>query len=192
MTTLCHARPAKPGRAVPFLCSETHPEACMGCARRCARLCTAARLERPLSTDRCEGCKTAQTRPLHLLSAVNRLFANPVTSIRELAEVLVVSFEAARRLVGSIEERGVLEEITGRRRSRVYASRRTVRPATREALPARGEDTCRCGQKFRPPQPIQWTSQTTRNRKALDVTDLSLPATPNVNVPPHHPPERRA
>ena len=46
-------------------------------------------------------------------------------------------------------------------------------------------------QKVRPPQPIQWTSQTTCNRKALDVTDLSPPATPNVNVPPH-PPERRA
>jgi ribosomal protein S25 len=50
-----------------------------------------------------------------------------VTSIRELAEVLGVSFEAARRLIGSLEERCVLEEITGRRRSRVYyASRRTV------------------------------------------------------------------
>jgi hypothetical protein len=53
----------------------------------------------------------------NLLTAVNHLFANPVTSIRELAEVLGVSFEAARRLVGSLEERGVLEEITGRRRS---------------------------------------------------------------------------
>ena len=49
-----------------------------------------------------------------------------MTSIRELAEVLGVSFEAARRLVGSLEERCVLEEITGRRRSPVYASRRTV------------------------------------------------------------------
>jgi Fic family protein len=58
-----------------------------------------------------------------LLTAVNHLFANPVTSIRELAEVLGVSFEAARRLVGSLEERGVLEEITGRRRNRMYAAR---------------------------------------------------------------------
>jgi Fic family protein len=59
----------------------------------------------------------------NLLKAVNHLFANPVTSIRELAQVLGVSFEAARRLVGSLEERGVLEEITGRRRNRVYAAR---------------------------------------------------------------------
>jgi Fic family protein len=59
----------------------------------------------------------------NLLTAVNHLYANPVSSIRELAEVLGVSFEAARRLVGSLEERGVLEEITGRRRNRVYAAR---------------------------------------------------------------------
>jgi Fic family protein len=60
---------------------------------------------------------------LNLLTAMNHLFANPVTSIRELAEVLSVSFEAARRLVGSLEERDVLEEITGRRRNRMYAAR---------------------------------------------------------------------
>jgi len=46
-----------------------------------------------------------------------------VTSIRELAEVLSVSFEAARKLVSALEEQGVLEEITGRRRNRVYAAR---------------------------------------------------------------------
>lgn len=42
--------------------------------------------------------------------------------MRELMEVLGVSFEAARRLVGSLEEERVLEEITGRRRNRVYAA----------------------------------------------------------------------
>lgn len=64
-----------------------------------------------------EGART------NLLIAVNHLFANPVTGIRELSEVLSVSFEAARRLVGSFEEQDVLEEITGRRRNRVYAAR---------------------------------------------------------------------
>jgi Fic family protein len=62
----------------------------------------------------------------NLLKAVNHLFANPVTSIRELAKVLGVSFEASRRLVSSLEERGVLEEITGRRRNRLYAAREIV------------------------------------------------------------------
>ena len=45
-----------------------------------------------------------------------------MTGMRELTEVLGVSFEAARRLVGSLEEERVLEEITGRRRNRVYAA----------------------------------------------------------------------
>jgi Fic family protein len=62
----------------------------------------------------------------NLLAAVNHLFANPVTSIRELSDVLGVSFEASRRLVSSLEERGVLEEITGRRRNRLYAAREIV------------------------------------------------------------------
>jgi DNA-binding Lrp family transcriptional regulator len=34
-----------------------------------------------------------------------------VTSIRQLAEVLGVSFEAARRLVGSLEERDVSSRV---------------------------------------------------------------------------------
>lgn len=72
-----------------------------------------------------ERLKREGARP-NLLTAVNHLFENPVTSIRELAEVLGVSFEAARRLVGSLEERDVLEEITGRRRNRVYAAREIV------------------------------------------------------------------
>ena len=62
----------------------------------------------------------------NLLSAINHLFANPVTGIRELAEVLGVSFEAARRLVKRLEEEDVLEEITGRRRNRVYAAREII------------------------------------------------------------------
>ncbi len=62
----------------------------------------------------------------NLLAAINHLFANPVTGIRELAEVLGVSFEAARRLVGSLEDQGVLQEITGRRRNRVYAAREVI------------------------------------------------------------------
>jgi Fic family protein len=59
----------------------------------------------------------------NLRTAMNDLFANPMNSIGKLAEVLSVSFEAARSLVGSLEKRGVLEEITGRRRNRVYAAR---------------------------------------------------------------------
>ncbi len=63
----------------------------------------------------------------NMLAAVDHLFARPVTDIRDLAQVLGVTFEAARRLVNSLEEEGVLEEITGRRRNRVYAAPEVMR-----------------------------------------------------------------
>lgn len=63
----------------------------------------------------------------NLLAAVEHLFARPVTDIREIEGVLNVSFEAARRLVNRLEGEGVLEEITGRRRNRVYAAHEIVR-----------------------------------------------------------------
>lgn len=62
----------------------------------------------------------------NLLAAVNHLFANPVTGIGELAEALGVSFEAARRFVKRLEDESVLQEITGRRRNRVYAAREII------------------------------------------------------------------
>jgi len=63
----------------------------------------------------------------NLLAAVEHLFARPVTDIREIEGALDISFEASRRLVGRLEEEGVLEEITGRRRNRVYVAREIVR-----------------------------------------------------------------
>jgi len=60
---------------------------------------------------------------INLLAAIDHLFARPVTDIRELEGALSISFEAARRLVALLEGEGVLEEITGRRRNRVYAAR---------------------------------------------------------------------
>ena len=60
---------------------------------------------------------------INLLAAIDHLFARPVTDIRELEGAMSISFEAARRLVALLEGEGVLEEITGRRRNRVYAAR---------------------------------------------------------------------
>ena len=60
---------------------------------------------------------------INLLAAIDHLFARPVTDIRELEGTLGISFEAARRLVALLEGEDVLEEITGRRRNRVYAAR---------------------------------------------------------------------
>jgi Fic family protein len=63
---------------------------------------------------------------INLLAAIDHLFARPVTNIRELEGTLGISFEAARRLVALLEGEGILEEITGRRRNRVYAAREII------------------------------------------------------------------
>ena len=63
----------------------------------------------------------------NLLAAVDHLFARPVTDISETARALGVTFEAARRLVNSLEAQGVLEEMTGRRRNRVYRAPEVMR-----------------------------------------------------------------
>jgi Fic family protein len=64
---------------------------------------------------------------VNLLATVEHLFGRPVTDIREIEASLNISFEAARRLVNRLEGEGILEEITGRRRNRVYAAREIVR-----------------------------------------------------------------
>jgi len=63
----------------------------------------------------------------NMLATVDHLFARPVTDINETARALGVTFEAARRLVNSLENEDVLDEITGRRRNRVYAATEVMR-----------------------------------------------------------------
>ena len=40
---------------------------------------------------------------------MDHLFAHPVTDINEMSKVLDVSFEAARRLINSLEEEDILK-----------------------------------------------------------------------------------
>jgi hypothetical protein len=54
---------------------------------------------------------------LKLLSALFRL---PVVNVTAVAELLEVTFPTASRLVTLFEELGLLVEVTGQRRSRVY------------------------------------------------------------------------
>lgn len=55
-----------------------------------------------------------------LLQLVDLLFARPVASISQVAEALDVSHQSATRYVETLEREGVLREITGRARNRVY------------------------------------------------------------------------
>ncbi len=68
----------------------------------------------------------AESAGATLLAAVDHLFAQPVFDIRGLQKTLGVTFEAARRAVARLEAAGVLTEITGQRRSRVYAAKEVL------------------------------------------------------------------
>ena len=55
-----------------------------------------------------------------LLQVVDLLFAQPFLTIGQVAQALDVSFPAARQYVNQLEQAGLLREITGRARNRIY------------------------------------------------------------------------
>lgn len=62
----------------------------------------------------------SQRTAARLLQVIDILFARPVTTINQLAEALDVSHQSATRYVGTLESEGILREITGQARNRVY------------------------------------------------------------------------
>jgi Fic family protein len=54
------------------------------------------------------------------LLLLSRLFQQPLVNINVVASVLGATFPTANRLVSSFEDLGLLEEITGQKRSRVF------------------------------------------------------------------------
>jgi Fic family protein len=58
--------------------------------------------------------------PAGLLQATDLLFAQPVLTVRQLQAGLGISFTTAQRYVRLLQEAGLLREITGHARNRVY------------------------------------------------------------------------
>jgi len=55
-----------------------------------------------------------------LLQVVDFLFAQPVFTVKRVGDTLGVDFSAAQRYVSHLEEEGLVEEITGQARNRIY------------------------------------------------------------------------
>ncbi len=55
-----------------------------------------------------------------LMAVVDHLIAQPVTNINRVAEALGVNFPAAQRYVDTLEAAGIVREITGQARNRLY------------------------------------------------------------------------
>lgn len=63
-----------------------------------------------------------QTRraPARLLRVIDLLFAQPVLTARQVESTLEINFPSAQRLIDQLVQAGLLREITGGRRNRVY------------------------------------------------------------------------
>ena len=57
---------------------------------------------------------------VRLLSAVDLLFARPILTVNQVAEALGVTFATAQRHINRLEAAGLVREITGQARNRVY------------------------------------------------------------------------
>jgi Fic family protein len=66
-----------------------------------------------------ERFQTSRAAP-RLLQVVDLLFARPLVSVGQVADALDVSHQSATRYVKALEKAGVLHEITGQARNRVY------------------------------------------------------------------------
>jgi len=58
---------------------------------------------------------------------IDQLFSGPVQTITSIANVVGVGFKTARRMVHILEEAGVLEETTGKRRNRIFLAPEIMR-----------------------------------------------------------------
>jgi len=62
-----------------------------------------------------------------LLQAVDILFTRPVFTVRQLGDGLGVNFSTAQRYINQLVEAGIVHEITGQARNRVYVAGEILR-----------------------------------------------------------------
>lgn len=58
---------------------------------------------------------------------LDRLFENPFTTIPKVEEFLGVSYPTAKRAIADLEETGIIEEITGQERNKLYCATEVLR-----------------------------------------------------------------
>ncbi|UHQ98715.1 hypothetical protein HYG81_22385 (plasmid) [Natrinema zhouii] len=64
--------------------------------------------------------KQQSERSENILELVMRLFEDPSLDVNTAAEWLNVEYSTANRLIGQLEDDGILEELTGKERNRFY------------------------------------------------------------------------
>lgn len=71
-------------------------------------------------------CQTARTSAL-LLKLVDHLFRNPFVNLSWARKTLNVGAQSAQNNINQLLERGILKEVTGQKRNRIYAAREVLR-----------------------------------------------------------------
>jgi Fic family protein len=94
---------------------------------------TAERIFALRESNRTQVMEEAGTNGLKLLSV---LFQRPLVNVNLVADVVDVTFPTANRLVGKFEELGILREVTGQRRSRMFRYEPYLRLFDEPAPPA--------------------------------------------------------
>lgn len=85
-----------------------------------------------------ERVRTVPKAPRNTPIVVDRLFRNPVVSAARLARDMDIGFPSVQRSIDFLQSLGILKEVTGQRRNRLYIARELVdilmgRPAPKEA-----------------------------------------------------------
>jgi len=70
-----------------------------------------------------------------LLQVIDWLFAQPIFTIPQLRDVLAVNYPTAQRYVAQLEKAGIVQEITGQARNRVYRAKEIVVTIERDVRP---------------------------------------------------------
>jgi len=71
---------------------------------------------RAIYQERLQGERAAE----RLMNTLDALFERPILNIRQLAAALNVPYRTAQRYIERLEELGILREVTGRARNRIY------------------------------------------------------------------------
>ena len=73
-----------------------------------------------------ESVKKAGNAPRHTLRIVDKLFMNPVIMISKLARELELPYTSVKRCVDFLKTLGVLRELMGKKRNRLFASQKLI------------------------------------------------------------------
>ncbi|MEA3365898.1 MAG: Fic family protein, partial [Candidatus Hydrogenedentes bacterium] len=88
-----------------------------------------------LHQEMVESIRAARNAPRHTLRVVDHLFKNPIVSAPNLAKLLELKYPSVQRAIEFLEKLGIIRELTGQRRNRLYVSTQLLEILTGQSSP---------------------------------------------------------